>query len=248
MKKLLALCVMMAGVFTCSAQTVIDRFELGPYIVEYYGQDDVRYRLQDNVNLYEFFDLKMDTTIISKTKEVEVPLDHAIAIAGNIGANRKIAKEIGVEGVWKQLVGKNLYFNGGLSLNFGITHYGKNSGRSMVEIGIPLQIELGKLNHQNGSLYGSFGLTPAFYSTMTADGFYKTKVVDGKTVLIDPKKSGFLLTPSLEFGGNIPVGPTILRIGVYAKYKINCTPGDFDVYTKGGAGRMFLGAKIGFVL
>lgn len=248
MKKKLTLCVMLAGIITCSAQTVIDNFNVGPYIVDYNGQGDVKYRLRDNINLYEFFELKMDTTVISMSKEV--PVKHAIEIAGNVGANRFASKEIGLEGVWKQLVGKNLYINGGLLLNFGITNYGEYMlKRNMLEFGIPLQIELSKLNHQYASLYGSFGITPTFYSTMKAEGGnIPTKVVDGKEENIDVKKSGFLIAPSLEFGGNIPIGSTIMRIGVYAKYKINCTTGDFDVYTKGRAGRMFLGAKIGFVL
>lgn len=248
MRKLLTLCVMLAGMVTCSAQAVIDNFNVGPYIVDYNGQGDVKYRLRDNINLYEFFELKRDTAVISMAKEV--PVKHAIEIAGNAGANRYASKEIGLEGVWKQLVGKNLYFNGGLLINLGIANYGKGMlKRNMLEIGIPLQIELGKLNHQYASLYGSFGITPTFYSTMKAEGYnVLTKVVDGKVESIDVKKSGFLISPSLEFGGNISVGTTIMRIGVYAKYKINCTIGDFDVYGKGGAGRMFLGAKIGFVL
>lgn len=241
MKKLLTLCAMFAGIITCSAQTVIDNFNVGPYIVDYNGQGDVKYRLRDNINLYEFFDLKMDTTIIALAKEV--PVEHAIAIAGYVGANRYASKEIGLEGVWKQLIGKSLYFNGGLSLTIGHSNFGKETlKRNMLEIGIPLQIEVGKLNHQYASLYGVFGVTPTFYSTMNAEEWKKNVKVDGV------KKSGFLIAPSLEFGGNIPVSSTIMRIGVYAKYKINCTTGDFDAYTEGGAGRMFLGAKIGFVL
>lgn len=248
MKKLLILCVMLVDIVTCSAQTVIDNFNVGPYIVDYNGQGVVKYRLRDNINLYEFFELKMDTTVMSMTKEV--PVRQAIEIVGNVGANRYASKEIGLEGVWKQLVGKNLYFNSGLSLSFGLTDYGKNAlKRNMLEIGVPLQIELGKLNHQYASLYGSFGIVPTFYSTMKVEGGdIPMKEVDGKKDEIDVKKSGFMIAPLIEFGGNIPVGSTIMRIGVYAKYKINCTTGDFDVYTKGGAGRMFLGVKIGFVL
>lgn len=253
MKKILTLCLMLGGILTGSAQTVIDNFKVGPYIVDYTyvsgsnSQGDVKYRLRDDINLYEFFELKMDTTIIALTKEV--PVNHAIEIAGNVGANRYSSKEIGLEGIWKQLISKNLYFNGGLLFNFGHTNYGKDAlTRNMLEIGLPLQIEFGKLNHQYASLYGSFGITPTFYSTMKAEGGpIPTKQVDGQSIEIDVKKSGFLIAPSLEFGGNIPVGSTIMRIGVYAKYKINCTTGDFDVYTNGGAGRMFLGAKIGFV-
>lgn len=234
------LCAMLAGIFATTAQTVIDNFNVGPYIVDYRGQGDVRYRLRDNINLYEFFELKMDTTVISLVEEI--PVKHAVEISGNVGSNRFSAKEIGLEGVWKQLVGKKLYFNGGVSLTFGHTDRGKQSlKRDMLEIGIPLQIELGKLNRQYASLYGSFGITPAFYSTLKAE---MQNAPEG----VDVKKSGFLITPSLEFGGNIPVCSTIMRIGVYARYKINCTPDGFNVYSHGGAGRMFLGAKIGFVL
>lgn len=248
MKKLFVLFVMLAGILTCSSQTVIDNFNVGPYMVDYKGQGDVKYRLRDNVDLYEFFELKMDTTVIAFANEL--PVKYAIEVAGNVGANRFASKEIGLEGVWKQIICNNIYFNGGLLLNFDLTNYGNDAlKRNMFEIGIPLQIELGKLNHQYASLYGSFGITPTFYSTMKVEGGnIPTKLVDGKEENIDVKKSGFLIAPSLEFGGNIPVGSTIMRIGVYAKFKINCTTSDFDVYTKGGAGRMFLGAKIGFVL
>lgn len=239
---------MLAAMLAGHAQTEIDRFNVGPYIVEYNGPGDVRYRIRDNVNLYEFYDLKRDTTVIALA--TEVPLKKAIGIDGYVGANRFASKEIGLQGVWKQLVANNLYFNGGLSIEFGLTDYGKNAlKRSMFELGIPIQIEYGKLNRQYASLYGSFGIAPTFYSTINAEGGQiPTKEVDGKQVEIDVKKAGFLIAPSLEFGGNIPVGSIIMRIGVYARYKINCTPGDFDVYTKGGAGRMFLGAKIGIVL
>jgi len=256
MKKLITLCAVLVGIFSCSAQTVIDNFNVGPYIVDYSGQGDVKYRLRDNIDLYDFFELKMDTTIISVTKEV--PVKHAIEIVGNLGANRFASREIGLSGMWKQLVAKNLYFNAGLSLSFGITRF-KGLKRDMFEFGIPLQIEYGKLNHQKASLYGAFGLSPVVYSTILAGGEKIEKIdengnVDSDnniiTILVpleNEKKSGFLIAPSLDFGGNIPVGSTILRIGVYAKYKINCTPGDFDVYKK-SAGRMFLGAKIGVIL
>lgn len=240
MKKLILLCAMVAGTVPCSAQAVIDNFNVGPYIVDYNGQGDVKYRLRDNIDLYDFFELKRDTTVIAAA--TEIPVKHAIAISGYGGASRYASKEIGLEGVWKQLIGKNLYFNGGLSLTLGFTNYGKNAlKRNMLEIGIPLQIEWGKLNHQCASLFGSFGIIPTFYSTMKAENWVDGKKIDGI------KKSGFLIAPALEFGGNIPVGTTILRIGVYAKYKMNCSGGDFNVYTNGGVGRAFLGAKIGFV-
>lgn len=225
---------------TCMAQTTIDHFNVGPYVVDYNGKGDIKYRLRDNINLYEFFDLKKDTAIISTV--TEVPVKSAFQISGRLGTNRCASKEIGLEGLWKYNISTNLYFNSGLSLAMGHTNFGEHSlKRDMLEIGIPLQLELGGLSHQYASVYGIFGLSPTFYSTMKAEDWENEVVVDGE------KKSGFLIAPVLEFGGNIPIGATIIRIGVYGTYKINCTTGNFDVY-KQSAGRAFFGAKIGFVL
>lgn len=242
MKKFLILCAFMAGMLTVWAQTEIDNFTVGPYVVDYSGPGDVKYRLRDNIDLYEFFELKRDTTVVAA--EVETPIRHAIQISGYVGANRFAAKEIGLSGTWKQNVGTNLFFNGGLSFAIGYADFSQLSKRSMFEVGIPLQIELGRLNHQKASLFGTFGIAPTVYATMMAKKWEDSKFVDADK---NKKKAGFLIAPSLEFGGNIPVGDVIMRIGVYGTYKINCTVGDYDVY-KNSAGRCFLGAKIGVVL
>lgn len=242
MKKILTLCALILGMLSSNAQTVIDNFTVGPYVVDYIGQGDVKFRLRDNINLYEFFELKKDTTIVAAV--VETPINHAIQISGYVGANRYASKEIGLSGVWKQNIGNNLYFNGGLSLTIGHSNLPKQDKRNMFEVGIPLQIEVGKLNKQKAALYGAFGLTPTIYSTMSAKVWDGAKFVDADKEL---KKSGFLIAPSFEFGGNIPVGESIMRIGVYGTYKINCTTGTYDVY-KLSAGRCFLGAKIGIVI
>ena len=242
MRKLLTLFATIVGLVSANAQTVIDNFTVGPYVVDYNGQGDVKYRLRDNINLYEFFELQKDTTIVAAV--VETPIKHAIQVSGYLGANRYASKELGISGLWKQNIGTNLYFNGGLSLVIGHSNFSQVQQRNMFEVGIPLQIELAKLNHQKAGLYGTFGITPALYSTMSAKVWDVDKYVD---VDKDLKKSGFLIAPSLEFGGNIPVGSTIMRIGVYGTYKINCTTSDYDVY-KECAGRCFLGAKIGIVL
>lgn len=242
MRVILIICAFIAGIISCEAQTVIDNFTVGPYVVDYNGQGDVKYRLRDNINLYEFFELQKDTTVIAAV--TETPVRHAIQLSGYVGTNRFVAKEIGISGVWKQNVGTNLYVNGGLSVTLGHANLSHVSKRDMLEIGIPLQIELGKLNHQAAALYGTFGITPTVYTTVTAkkwDGKQYVGATDGS------KKAGFLIAPSLEFGGNIPVGNTIMRIGVYCTYKINCTAGAYDVYRQ-SAGRFFMGAKLGVVL
>lgn len=240
MKKFSLLCAMLIGFLACGAQTVTDQFIIGPYVVDYNGQGDVKYRLMDNVNLYEFFELKQDTTIVAVVDEE--PIRNAVQLSGKVGANRYSSKEFGLEGVWKHRIGKNLYFNGGVSFVIGHSNCPQYYKRTMLEIGLPLQLEVGKLNHQNASLYGLFGVTPTFYSTMSTKIWGNNDWLDG-----DQKKSGLLVAPSVEFGGNIPLGSTIVRLGVYGTYKINCTTKDFDAY-KTEAGRCFLGAKIGIVL
>lgn len=231
---------MLVGIITCSAQTVIDNFNVGPYIVDYNGQGDVKYRLRDNINLYEFFELKMDTTVIALAKEI--PVKHAIQVDMNLEAD-KGSIGMGLEGLWKQGLSKVMYFNTGLSLTYdrkNTSIYENSINCEILEIGIPLEIEIGKLNHQYAGLYGNIGIIPAFYSVMKYD-WIKDDLLQNYSY----KKSGFMIAPKAEFGANIPVGSKIMRIGLTAKYKVNCT--DFDIYTK-GAGRFFLGAKIGLIL
>lgn len=239
MKRFIYFCAMVLGMITCSAQTVIETFNVGPYIVDYKGQGDVNYRLRDNINLFEFFELEKDTIIVN-SDITPIPVKNAIQISAVLGANLYTSKEFGIEGLWKTKIGKNLYFNGGLSFIFDQTKATSDAAtRSMFELGVPLQIELGNLNRQKASLYGLFGLAPTFYSTMKAE--------EGKGAHDGEKKSGMLIAPSIEFGGNIPLGDIIMRIGVYGKYKINCSTSGFDVY-KECVGRAFIGGKISIVI
>lgn len=241
MRKFLTLCAIIVGIVSANAQTVIDNFTVGPYVVDYNGQGDVKYRLRDNINLYEFFELQKDTTIVADV--VETPIRHAIQISGYLGANRYASKEIGISVLWKQQIATNLYFNGGASLAVGHSNFACSSKRNMLEAGIPLQIEFGKLNHQKATIYGAVGVTPTAYATLSVKEWKGDIFVDAPGL----KKKGLLVAPILEFGGNIPVGGSIMRIGVYGTYKVNCTKGTYDVYGL-SAGRCFLGAKIGIVL
>ncbi len=248
MKKVLLFAVILFSTVSGMAQNV-DNFQVGPYTVDYYENGEVKYRLRDNINLYEYFGLSKDT-IIHVEKETSI-LKHAVQISGFVeSSHSRSPKGIGIEGVWKQLIGKSTYFNAGLSLNMAMNVFysGTELKRNMFEVGVPLQIEWGKLSHQSASLYGSVGIMPTMYTTLKAEkcemgqgGEYEA--VDGD------KKSGFLITPIFEFGCNVPLGKTIMRIGVTGKYKINCGSKEdgYDIYHS-EAGRAFLGAKIGFVL
>lgn len=231
----------------CRAQIVLDHFNVGPYMVDYIGPGEVKFRLMDGIDLYEFFELQRDTVInaeriAKRVAETPQGIKNAIQISGKLGANRFASKEIGLEVIWKQNIGKNLYFNGGLSAVIGHSNFSLDFKRNMLEVGVPLQIEFGRPNTLKSSLYGTIGITPAYYSTINTKYWIKNEWKEG-----DTNESGFLISPVLEFGGYIPLGPTIMRIGVYGTYKINCTPGDYDVY-ENEAGHCFLGAKLGIVL
>lgn len=58
MRKVLLLGALVIGGMASMAQTPIDHFYVGPYVVDYHGQGDVKYRLRDNVDLYDFLNFK----------------------------------------------------------------------------------------------------------------------------------------------------------------------------------------------
>ena len=181
----------------------------------------------------------------------EEPVEHAVQLSVRAAANRHASKEFGIDGAWKQQLRTNMYFNGGISLAidntpsfwFNAEQTMRNPSAAMFEVGIPLQIEFGKLNYSCGSFYGLVGVTPTFYSTMSYKYLDQStrKMVDGD------KKSGFIIAPVLEAGRNFTAASHIFRFGLYATYKFNCTPGDFNIYHR-VAGRMFVGVKLGMIL
>lgn len=235
MKKLLTSCVLMAASIACFAQTVIDNFTVGPYNVDYNGKDDVRYRLRDDVNLYEFFELEQDTVIVNLTDSL-TPIKQAIQLSAILGANMYSTKEFGIEGLWKKDIAENLYFNAGLSFIFDYLddHYPTNRNKmTTFELGVPVQLEWSNINRQKGTFYGLVGVTPAFYKVIKSNR--------------DVTNSGAIITPSLEMGGNIPVGNVILRIGAYGKFKYNCSTSNGDIY-RSHMGRTFIGGKISVIL
>lgn len=247
MRKIFLLCAL-ASAITGLAQTAADTFNVGPYIVNYNGKGDVRYRLRDDINLYDFFELRRDTTIVASV--APSPVGNAIQLSAYVGSNDLASWDLGIEGLWKQSISLTTHFNVGLSL--AMTHRNYESHNAL-EVGIPLQIELGRLDRNATTFYGLVGITPTFYSTLGDEDW---AAVGGTT-------SGLLITPNLEVGVNLPVAGKLLRVGVFAKYKINCTANDYEVADHhdpskmvevdydayaNSLGRAFAGIKIGFIL
>lgn len=245
MKKILSLVAFLTLSVGGFAQDV-DNFEVGPYEVDYKGSGDYKFRLRKGVDLYEYFGLKKDTTI----QVVEVPTS-PIKGAFQLNAFMSIPRYVvngtsnvwGVEGGWKQKIGQQLFFNAGLSVAMSFGKYGEyyksykdwedgNFSETMFEIGVPISLELSKLDRKKASMYGGIGVVPTFYSG--------GKDENGES------KSGLYVAPRIDVGGYLPVGNQLVRLGGFAQYDINCSGGDYDIF-KERIGRLFIGANIGLV-
>ncbi|MBD5177070.1 MAG: hypothetical protein HDT04_00400 [Bacteroidales bacterium] len=169
---------------------------------------------------------------------------HAFQVSAFAGANSQTSKDFGVEGVWKKKVHKDLFINCGLSLGVDNTNKTNkySNTRAMFEVGIPVQLEWSRLSFGKSSFYGLVGFSPIFYSTMSAKIWDET----AHGLLKDRKKAGCLFSPTVEAGGNIPLQNTLIRIGIFFKSKINCTPDGYNVYRRVG-GLNFIGLKAGVI-
>ena len=169
---------------------------------------------------------------------------HAFQVSAFAAANSQTSKDFGVEGVWKKKVHKDLFINCGLSLGLDYTNKINKytNSRNMFEVGVPVQLEWSRLSFGKSSFDGLVGFSPVFYSTLSA----KTWSESAHAVLKDKKKSGCLFTPTIEAGGNIPLQNTLIRIGVFFKSKVNCTPDGYNVYRHVG-GLNFIGLKAGVI-
>ena len=179
----------------------------------------------------------------SQTAGIENP-GHAFQISAFAGANSQTSKDFGVEGVWKKNIHPDLFINCGLSLGLDYTNKINKytNTRNMFEVGVPVQLEWGRLSFGKSSFYGVVGFSPLFFTTLSA----KTWSSSTGMIVKDLKKSGCLISPTIEAGGNIPFKNTLIRIGVFYKSKLNCTPDGYNVYRHAG-GLNFIGLKAGVI-
>ena len=249
MKKIILLAFLMVMNIAGYAQ-IVDNFEVGPYEVDYRGEGDVKSRLRKNVDLYEYFGLKRDTTIVYaglKPNPVKGAVELDLFVTLPNWALKGCSNMVGISGSWKQQIAKVVYFNAGLSLgaSYGKYLYDVDSRSClrkdwMMEIGLTLSVEFTKLDYNKASVYAGVGFTPTYYSILDT-----SKTNSKKEEVATAKDSGFLVAPRIDFGGYIPMGNHILRIGMYIDYRINCS-GDINIYAK-RVGKTFFGANVGIV-
>ena len=245
MKKLFLLGVFLAVSVAGFAQDV-DNFEVGPYEVDYKGVGDYKYRMRKDVDLYEFFELKKDT-VIQVVETPSSPMVNAVQLNLSLALPFHLTDGTsltwGLDGSWKRKIGKMVYFNAGLQASLMFGKYGVfNSdykdfkdgslSETLIMVGIPLSLELAKLDRKKASMYGSIGVVPAFYT--------------GAKNKAGESKSGILVAPRLDIGGYVPADKLLVRIGGFAQYDINCSGKEDDLF-KARIGHPFVGANIGLV-
>lgn len=232
MKKVLLICALSAGLLPCAAQTTIDHFNVGPYVVDYNGKGNVRYRLSDNVDLYEYFELSKDTVVVEKYVTPK-PVDKHFEIGVKFGAG-SASLSYGIEAKYRTNIGKKgAYFAPGISAGM-VSRYSDPKDWGALEIGVPIVFGYSTINRQHATLYAEIGIAPTFYSL--------NKTPDSYT----DKKSGFLVVPTGGVGFNIPSERIIWKIGFWTDMKLNCSSGDIKVY-KDWLGSGAVGVKIGMI-
>lgn len=245
MKKIiLALCGLICTAMT-NAQVVTDNFHVGPYEVDYLGKGDVNFRLKKGINLYEYFGLKKDTVIIKKQKSK--PVNRAIEIGLSYSTPRFGVKgafnSFGFYGNAKSNVSNNVYLNYGGIIGLSYGHYNEETNflkDVLFEVGVPLSVEFASLDYNKSSLFACIGVTPTYYTTISAKEYSAGNEIDAE------KKSGLYIAPKVEFGGYIPVNNHLIKIGLFGEYRFCCAKEEDNIF-KQRIGRAFVGAKVGYV-
>ena len=77
MKKIIFSLILVVMATAAFAQTP-DKIFVGPYEINYYEKGDYEYMLRDNIDLYEFYSLQKDTTIVIEEKTE--PMKHGMQV------------------------------------------------------------------------------------------------------------------------------------------------------------------------
>lgn len=232
---------------TVSAKAQVDNFEVGPYEVEYQKDGDYKYRLRKDVDLYEFFDLKKDTTIIVEQKK-PAPVAHAWQIGAELMTRLwgflKEATQASVFAQYKLKIGTAAYFNGGLSLGYQANKSytsGVEIDANILEVGIPLSIEYADLKQKSSSLFVLAGIIPTYSTTLSQ------KLYEGNDL---GNSHGIRIDPRVEFGAYVPAGNVMCRVGLFFQKGISLSdsnPDGIALDYKSRNSRVTVGGSFSFV-
>lgn len=248
MKRILSMIAFLTISLAGFAQDV-DNFEVGPYEVDYKGAGDYKFRLRKGVDLYDYFGLAKDTTIVMQQED-----NHPVASAWNLSLQLAVpghgitgcSNKFGIITGYKQLIATNLYLNANISAALSFGKYAEEwdyMKETLLEAGIPISLEFANLKENKASLYGSIGITPTFFSSLS------NKTSDGVDIYesTNISKSGFYIAPVLGIGGYVPTGGRQIRLGCFAQYNINFKNTEEDVFAQ-RIGRFVVGFELGILL
>lgn len=245
MKKIMFVAVFCLTAVSANAQ--VDNFEVGPYEVEYQKYGDYKYRLQKDVDLYKFFNLKKDTTIVVEQAKPKV-ISHAWQIGaelmGRLWGFVREATQASVFAQYKLKIGTDIYFNGGVSLGYQANRCidsGMQIDADILEAGIPLSIEYADLKQKSSSLFVLAGIIPTYSTTLSQ------KLHEGNDL---GKSHGIRIDPRIEFGTYVPVGNILCRLGLFFQKGISLSNSDPDGIAldyKLRTSRVTIGGNVSFV-
>lgn len=248
MKRLFFLLFLTLGLGSAFAQETtrsekVDSIDVGPYKVYYSGTAPTEWKIDNSIDLYEYFDLSHDTIYVEVMKETPViPKVRSLQL-GVWGETAKHGSPrstlaLALEASWKQRINRFLCINAGVAPEMVMTNT-SFLRYDVLEVGVPISAEFARLDFFKPSLFASVGVTPGYFSTL------KAQTTDAKQLDCE-KYNGFLLTPTLTVGSYVPVGEHFVRMAIFARMKFNLSAGDYDLYHEViGCGNV--GAQISFV-
>lgn len=214
----------------------VEQFEVGPYIVDYWGKGDIDFRLKDGIDLFDYFELKKDTVtvIVEKPVIVSDPVEEVkYALWGGVnftprGGTSQIlfAPQAGI----KLRVAKSLYLNAGMMAGLMINRNNSTqelTGKAIIMAAIPVTAEWTKLERGKASMFLELGGAPLLYLKATG-------AVAGE--------SGISLAPKGTVGAYIPFGKHFLKLGANAMLAL-FDSGDLSQ----SIGRTYIGYSLDFV-
>lgn len=245
MKKILFVAVLFLTAVSAKAQ--VDHFEVGPYEVEYQKDGDFKYRLQKDVDLYKFFDLKKDTIIVveqAKPEAISQGWQIGAELMGRLWGFAREATQASVFVQYKLRIGTEIYFNGGVSLGYQANRCissGMQIDANILEVGIPLSIEYADLKQKSSTLFIQAGIIPTYSTTLSQ------KLHGGKDL---GKSHGIRIDPRLEFGTYVPVSNVMCRVGLFIQKGISLSdsnPDGIALDYKSRTSRVTVGGNVSFV-
>lgn len=185
----------------------VDRFDVGPYVVDYWGKGDISYKLKKGIDLIDFFQIKKDTVfVVQQDQTTTRPVKQAFWGGVQVTPRNTITEfMLAAEGGYKRQIAPSWYVNAGANLGLHFinrgTSWDEGLGKALFIVGLPVTAEWSQLQYGMSSLFVEAGLIPAFYVKPGAS----------------ENAAGFLIGPKAAVGAYIPVAGKMIRLGGFGQ-------------------------------